>query len=97
MTIYFRYHEIDPSSRWGASVGHLSIVYASARILANACDRCILSPQSVINSGAGAQVGGGVIVAGVKVGTRGVVAGEVVEDDVPDETAWMWGRVAVQL
>ena len=42
-------------------------------------------------------MGGGVIVAGVKVGTRGVVAGEVVEDDVPDETAWMWGRVAVQL
>jgi hypothetical protein len=36
----------------GASVGHLTIVYASADILANADDRCTLSPHSVVKSGA---------------------------------------------
>ena len=38
----------------GASVGHLTIVYASATILANANvgDRCTLSPHSVVKAGA---------------------------------------------
>ncbi len=38
----------------GASVGHLSIVYASERILGNATvgDRCTLSPHSVVKAGA---------------------------------------------
>ena len=38
----------------GASVGHLTIVYASARVLGNASigDRCTLHPHSVVKSGA---------------------------------------------
>ncbi len=38
----------------GASVGHLSIVYASANIHAGASigDRCTLSPHSVVKAGA---------------------------------------------
>ena len=36
--------------------------------------------------GAGATVGGGAVIAGVKVGEGAfVTAGEVVEDDVPDD------------
>ncbi|MCK4970263.1 MAG: hypothetical protein KAS77_07045, partial [Thermoplasmata archaeon] len=36
--------------------------------------------------GAGATVGGGAVIAGVKVGEGAfVAAGEVVEDDVPDD------------
>ena len=38
----------------GASVGHLTIVYASARVLGNASigDRCTLHPHSVVKTGA---------------------------------------------
>ncbi len=40
-------------------------------------------------------MGGGAIVAGVKVGAGAVVAaGEVVEDDMPDGTVWMGGRIS---
>jgi acetyltransferase-like isoleucine patch superfamily enzyme len=47
--------------------------------------------------GAGAKVGGGAVIAGMKVGEGAyVAAGEVVEDDVPDEAVWMGGRVAAE-
>ena len=43
--------------------------------------------------GAGAWVGDGAISAGVEVGAGAVVAaGEVVEDDVPDDAVRMGGR-----
>ena len=45
--------------------------------------------------GAGATVGGGAVVAGVKVGEGAyVAAGETVEDDVPDGAVWIGGRVS---
>ena len=45
--------------------------------------------------GAGTKVGGGAVVAGVKVGEGAfVAAGETVEDDVPDGSVWMGGRVS---
>jgi len=48
--------------------------------------------------GAGTRVGGGAVIAGVKVGANAVVgAGEVVEDDVPDNAVWMGGRIAGSL
>ena len=45
--------------------------------------------------GAGAKIGGGaVICGGNKVGKRAVVgAGEIVEDDVPNDATWMGGGV----
>ena len=52
------------------------------------------SPATV---GAGTKVGGGAVIAGVKVGEGAfVAAGEVVEDDVPDEAVWMGGRGAAE-
>ena len=45
--------------------------------------------------GARAKVGGGAVIAGVKVGEGAfVTAGEVVEDDVSDAAVWMGGRVS---
>jgi len=47
--------------------------------------------------GAGTKVGGGAVIAGVKVGEGAfVAAGEVVEDDVPDEAVSMGGRVSAR-
>ncbi len=47
--------------------------------------------------GAGAKVGGGAVIAGTKVGEGAyVAAGETVEDDVPDGTVWMGGRVSAR-
>jgi UDP-3-O-[3-hydroxymyristoyl] glucosamine N-acyltransferase len=48
-------HHIPPTViEAGASIGHLTIVYASARVLANASigDRCTLQPHSVVKTGA---------------------------------------------
>ena len=48
--------------------------------------------------GADARIGGGAVVCGgVRLGKRAIVAaGEVVEDDVPDDGVYMGGRVAAQ-